>query len=70
LVIMKKLSISLILLCSCQPPQEITPQQVKVGCECVDGTLIIWNENLLKQTGWTTGNPCYDRGGIKSYIYR
>jgi len=63
---MKKLIILSALLYSCKLPQEITPlQRIKIGCECNDGTYIIWDENLAKQTGRTTGNPCYDKGGMK-----
>lgn len=49
--------------------QNIVPQKNKIGCTCNDGTYIVWDENLMKQTGWTTGNPCWDKGGIKEYIY-
>ena len=41
----------------------------KIGCTCKDGTYVVWNDNLMRQTGWTTGNPCYDKGGIESYVY-
>jgi hypothetical protein len=50
--------------------QNIVPkQQNKIGCTCNDGTYVVWNENILRQTGWTTGNPCWDKGGILSYTY-
>jgi len=49
--------------------QNIVPKQNKIGCTCKDGTYIVWDENLLKQTSWTTGNPCWDKGGIISYTY-
>ncbi len=68
---MKKLIVLSTLLYSCETPQEITPQQrIKTGCYCNDGTYIVWNENILKQTSFITGNPCYDKGGIKSYVYK
>jgi len=67
---MKKLIILSALLYSCEAPQQITPQRIKVGCECNDGTRVVWNENIMRQTGWTTGNPCWDKGGIKNYIYK
>ena len=67
---MKKLIILSALLYSCEVPQQITPQQNKVGCECNDGTRVVWNENMMRQTGWTTGNPCWDKGGIKDYVYK
>lgn len=49
--------------------QIIEPDKIKVACECMDGSIIKWDENYLSQTGWTTGNPCWDKGGIKKYIY-
>lgn len=55
-------------LLSCQN-QESEILKIKVACECMDGSIIKWDENKLKQTGWTTGNPCWDKGGIKKYIY-
>ena len=56
-------------LMSCEVEQNIVPLNNKIGCTCKDGTYIVWDENLLKQTGWTTGNPCWDKGGIISYTY-
>ncbi len=68
---MKKLIVLSALLYSCETPQEITPQQrVKIGCNCNDGTYVVWNENIAKQTSYLTGNPCYDKGGIKNYVYK
>jgi hypothetical protein len=68
---MKKLLLAVILLSSCSKEEAIEPKnKIKTGCECNDGTVIVWNENLLKQTSWLTGNPCYDKGGIKNYIYK
>lgn len=67
---MKKIIILSTLLYSCETPQKITPkQQNKIGCYCNDETYILWNENMMRQTGWTTGNPCWDKGGIKNYVY-
>jgi hypothetical protein len=67
---MKKLILLSVVLYSCETPQQITPQQQnKIGCECNDGNYVVWNENIMRQTGWTTGNPCEGKGGIKKYIY-
>ena len=57
-------------LISCEVEQSIVPVKVKIACLCNDGTRIVWDENIMRQTGWTTGNPCYDKGGIKEYIYK
>jgi hypothetical protein len=57
-------------LMSCEVEHNIVPvKKNKIGCTCKDGTYIVWDENLLKQTGWLTGNPCWDKGGIISYTY-
>jgi hypothetical protein len=56
-------------LMSCESEQNIVPEKIKIGCICNDGTYVVWDENIMKQTGWTTGNPCWDKGGILSYTY-
>jgi len=67
---MKKLIILGLFAVSCTPDAPFDEQQKnKTGCVCNDGTRIVWNENMLKQTSSLTGNPCYDKGGIKEYIY-
>jgi len=68
----KKISLLIglgLLLVGCTEQEQILPLKNKTGCECNDGTIVVWNENLIRQTGWTTGNPCWDKGGIKKYIY-
>lgn len=67
---MKKLIVLCLLLFSCEPPHMHIKPLIKVGCECNDGTRVIWDENVMKQTGFLTGNPCWDKGGIKGYIYQ
>jgi len=54
---------------SCQEQQVKPLEKIKVGCYCNDGTYIVWNENIFRQTGWTTGNPCWDKGGINNFVY-
>lgn len=70
---MRKIIYPLILasgLASCSKDEPIIPiKKNKTGCVCNDGTRIVWNENILKQTSWLTANPCYDKGGIKEYLY-
>jgi hypothetical protein len=61
--------LSLCGLVSCSEVEHDIVPRNKVGCTCKDGTYIVWDENLLKQTGWLTGNPCWDKGGIISYTY-
>jgi hypothetical protein len=65
---MRKLVFVAFCFISCQK-ETIEPFKKKIACKCNDGSTFIWNENILKQTGWTTGNPCWDKGGIKEYIY-
>jgi hypothetical protein len=68
---MKKIIFLSIIAFSCKPDDPLEEsQRNKIGCLCNDGTRIVWDENLMRQTGWTTGNPCYDKGGIKEYIYK
>lgn len=57
-------------LMSCEIEQNIVPVKKKIACLCNDGTYVVWNENIMQQTGWTTGNPCWDKDGIKEYIYQ
>jgi hypothetical protein len=68
----KKISLFIgtgLFLVGCTEREDILPLKNKTACECADGTIVVWNENLMRQTGWTTGNPCWDKGGIKKYIY-
>jgi len=68
IVLLIPLSLFGLMGCSDEIGQTIVPKN-KVGCTCKDGTYIVWNENLMKQTSHLTGNPCWDKGGIISYIY-
>lgn len=58
-------------LSSCEELESYAPesQQRKTGCICNDGTYIKWNENLLVHTNNLTSNPCWDKGGIREYLY-
>jgi hypothetical protein len=54
---------------SCEE-MDIEPiEKKKTGCYCNDGTYVKWDENIMRQTGWTTGNPCWDKGGIREFTY-
>jgi hypothetical protein len=46
------------------------PQRIKIACLCKDGTIIVQNENLLKQTSNLTGESCLNNGGLLKYIYK
>ena len=66
---MKRILILCFGLMSCEELDIEPIEKKKTGCYCNDGTYIKWDENILKQTGWTTGNPCWDKGGIREYTY-
>lgn len=72
---MKKINILIVLtaltLIGCTEDNLVVPQSVKqkTGCVCSDGSVIIWRNDLMKQTSWLTGNPCQTKGGIKEYLY-
>ena len=69
----KKISLLIgsgLLLVGCTEQENILPLKNKTGCECNDGTIVVWDENLLQYRGSLVGNnPCWDKGGIKKYIY-
>jgi len=57
-------------LSSCEELEAYAPaEKRKTGCVCNDGTTIKWDENLLIHTNNLTGNPCWDKGGIREYLY-
>lgn len=56
---------------SCLPESPILEMsRRKTAVVCKDSVRIIWNENLLIETSWLTGNPCYDHNGVAYYIYK
>lgn len=66
---MKKLLILSVALYGCSDIERVEPQKNHIGCYCWDGTYKVQDYNLLRETGNLTGNPCFDHGGIKSYVY-
>lgn len=66
---MKRILILCLGLMSCEEMNIEPIEKKKIGCYCNDGTYVKWDENVMRQTGWTTGNPCWDKGGIKEYSY-
>jgi hypothetical protein len=71
LVIIVSLLIITIGVTSCLPEQPTTESvKRKTAVVCKDSIRIVWNENLLIETSWLTGNPCYDHGGVAYYVYK
>ena len=66
---MKRILVLCLGLMSCEEMDILPIEKKKIGCYCNDGTYVKWDENIMRQTGWTTGNPCWDKGGIKEYTY-